>query len=136
MTPAERLTYQGLIKAPLPELISQKEKERNERAAKDKMETEMMAEYMTEKFGGEAGRREANLRSLEEMANIQVFKSEFERLASEAQAVQEEMFKNTYERRKAAEKQYQKLKAMYFEEDDSKTMQEFKARHPEEYEAM
>lgn len=62
------------------------------------METEMMGEYMLEKFGGPQGRREANLQALEDMTQVDFFSEEFERLRSEATVIKEQMYENTHKR--------------------------------------
>ena len=44
----------------------------------------MMADYMQEKFGTPKGWREDNIKALQEMAEVQVFKEEFNRLLAES----------------------------------------------------
>ena len=105
--------YKGLVNVPLAKLLGDQEKDKEKKKIEEKMEEEMMSDYMLDRFGGEEGRREANLQSLEEMTNVQLFKSEFGRLMAEAHAVKEKMYKNTHNRRKLAEKMYQKMKKAY-----------------------
>lgn len=66
VTTAERLHYRGLVDLPVEEILQDQTAEIEASKARDQMETEMMGEYMREKFGSEAGRRDENCKLLME----------------------------------------------------------------------
>jgi len=53
VSPAERLYYEGKLKVPIEKILKGYVDVKHQKRVQDEMETQLMSEYMTEKFGGD-----------------------------------------------------------------------------------
>lgn len=79
-------------------MLKDYQQRKEEKQMQDKMETEMMAEYLEEKFGGKEEAREKNFEALLDQVSRSWFADKFDNLIKQAEEVKEEMYQDTFER--------------------------------------